>query len=66
VLLSTAAMCMAMTWMLQGVDAAGMGAAGRRAGLNEVRTFQLLDEQLLGGAVAAIGGALVLERCREF
>jgi len=55
VLLSTAAM-----WYGDDLDVAGWmlpeWALLAACWSNEVRTFQLLDEQLLGGAVAAIGG----------
>ena len=49
VLLSVAAMCMAMTWMLQGwMPKAEWALSGRHAGPLATRSTKLLDEQLLG------------------
>ena len=50
VVLSVAAMCAAIMWMLQGVAAGAMGAARRRDGGAEIRSRELLGEQLLGGS----------------
>jgi len=59
VLLSAAAMAAAFVWALQAWIPARWRfspAFSRRSALRRV----LLDQQLLGGAVAAVGGALVL------
>ena len=61
VLLSSAAMCMAITWMLQVMGAGGVGAAGRGGlALCRFAIFSYWTNSYWGGSVAAIGAALVL------
>jgi hypothetical protein len=59
-LLSQGAMCMAITWMLQGWMPAPWALLGGVLGLLQLCLFNYWFDGYLGGAVAAVGGALVL------
>jgi len=59
-LLSMAGMCMAMTWMLQGWFPAPWALLGGVFVLLQLGLFRHWVDGYFGGAVAALGGALVL------
>ena len=60
VLLSVAAMCMAITWMLQGWVDAGWALLGGVLVLSRIGLFSYWMNSYWGGAVAATGAALVM------
>jgi hypothetical protein len=60
VLLSMAAMCVAITWMLQGWFPAKWALLGAVLVLAHLYLFNYWLESYIGGAVAAVGGALVI------
>src|SRR5712671_3337664 len=60
VLLSSALMCAAICWMLQGWMPPGWALLGGLLAVLRLGTFSYWTNSYWGGAVAAIGGALVL------
>ena len=60
VLLSAGLMCSAMCWMLQGWLPPGWALAGGALAVMRLALFSYWANSYYGGAVAAIGGALVL------
>ncbi len=60
VLLSMAGMCAAITWMLQGWFPAEWALLGAVLALVQFAAFNYWVDSYWGGAVAAIGGALVM------
>jgi hypothetical protein len=58
--LSSGLMCAALVWMLQGWVPSGWAVLGGLLAIIRLATFSYWANSYLGGAVAAIGGALVL------